>query len=176
MRDFGCALFYFGVKMMKRTVRVLSLILSIIIIALCFVSCSDNVYDNEETLRIQHYCSYDKKETIDKYKYSDATCTKKAEYYYSCECGEKGFMTFQHGELAEHIYLDGECVGCGYLNPTSTIPDTPTQPESESRFVFITPTGARYHYLMTCAGKNASLTTIDRAIKSGYTGCKKCTK
>ncbi len=38
----------------------------------------------------------------DTYKASDATCTAKAKYYYSCSCGEKGTTTFEYGDLAAH--------------------------------------------------------------------------
>ncbi len=35
---------------------------------------------------------------------SEATCTKKATYYLSCECGEKGTETFENGEMVAHTY------------------------------------------------------------------------
>ena len=38
----------------------------------------------------------------DAYKAADATCIKKAAYYKSCTCGEKGTETFEYGDLAEH--------------------------------------------------------------------------
>jgi len=40
------------------------------------------------------------------YLASDATCTQKATYYMSCECGAKGAETFEYGEFAEHIKLE----------------------------------------------------------------------
>ena len=67
-------------------------------------------------------------------------------------------------------------------NPTTpstpTTPNTPTNPsnpEDNSRVVYITPTGTKYHYLQSCAGKNASATTENKAKMAGKTGCKKCT-
>lgn len=48
--------------------------------------------------------TFDKMVTTDDYKATDATCTAKATYYYSCECGLKGTETFESGELLEHIY------------------------------------------------------------------------
>ena len=44
------------------------------------------------------------KERIAKSKFikKSATCVQKAEYYYSCECGEKGTEFFEYGELASH--------------------------------------------------------------------------
>ncbi len=47
---------------------------------------------------------YDKKVAEDTYKKTDATCTAKATYYYSCECGAKGTNTFESGEMLDHIY------------------------------------------------------------------------
>ena len=40
----------------------------------------------------------------DDYKVSDATCAKKATYYYSCDCGEAGEETFTSGNFASHVY------------------------------------------------------------------------
>lgn len=54
----------------------------------------------------------------DNAKISDATCTEKAKYYYSCSvCGEvekNDEHVFEDGELAEHIdeNLDGKCDAC----------------------------------------------------------------
>ena len=54
----------------------------------------------------------------DNAKVSDATCTEKAKYYYSCSvCGEveqKAEHVFENGELAEHTdeNLDGKCDVC----------------------------------------------------------------
>lgn len=55
----------------------------------------------------------------DNAKKSDATCTEKAKYYYSCSvCGEvekNDEHVFEDGELAEHTdeNLDGKCDVCG---------------------------------------------------------------
>ena len=49
---------------------------------------------------------FDQKVTTEKYLASEATCTQKATYYYSCVCGEKGTETFEHGELAEHTAVE----------------------------------------------------------------------
>ena len=47
---------------------------------------------------------FDQKVTTEKYLASEATCTAKATYYYSCVCGEKGTETFEYGELAPHVF------------------------------------------------------------------------
>ncbi|MBQ2676795.1 MAG: hypothetical protein IJF54_05295 [Clostridia bacterium] len=59
------------------------------------------------------------------------------------------------------------------LKPTTIAPTQPEVPEDNSRVVYITPTGKRYHYRATCAGKNAIRTTLNKASVS-YTPCKKC--
>ena len=46
--------------------------------------------------------------------------------------------------------------------------------KTNSRTVYITPTGKRYHYSSTCGGKNSTATTIDNARARGLTPCKKC--
>ncbi len=46
--------------------------------------------------------NYNQQVATDAYKATDATCTAKATYYYSCSCGTKGTTTFEYGELAAH--------------------------------------------------------------------------
>lgn len=47
---------------------------------------------------------YDQEIVMGKYLASKATCTKKAKYYKSCECGMKGKDTFESGDLLEHTF------------------------------------------------------------------------
>ena len=51
-----------------------------------------------------HTHNFNQKNTSETYLKSAATCTKKAVYYYSCTCGEKGTETFESGDLAAHSY------------------------------------------------------------------------
>ena len=51
-----------------------------------------------------HTHNFNQKNTNETYLKSAATCTKKAVYYYSCTCGEKGTETFESGETAPHSY------------------------------------------------------------------------
>ena len=51
-----------------------------------------------------HTHNFNQKNTSETYLKSAATCTKKAVYYYSCTCGEKGTETFESGDLAAHNY------------------------------------------------------------------------
>ena len=63
---------------------------------------------------------------------------------------------------------------------TTTVMEKENQEETEQeieeivKIVFITPTGKRYHYKYTCAGKNAKAVMLSEAEKN-YTRCKKCT-
>lgn len=49
-----------------------------------------------------------------------------------------------------------------------------TSSSSNSRTVYVTPTGSKYHYSSTCNGGNYSATTLDAALARGLTACKKC--
>ena len=57
---------------------------------------------------------------------------------------------------------------------TTTAPSTPTENTDNSGTVYITPKGERYHLDSDCGGKNAFSTTLNQAINSGRTPCKKC--
>ena len=45
---------------------------------------------------------------------SEATCEKRATYYYACICGEKSAETYEYGELADHKIVNDICTVCGY--------------------------------------------------------------
>ncbi|MBQ3531013.1 MAG: hypothetical protein IJA05_03715 [Oscillospiraceae bacterium] len=47
---------------------------------------------------------YDKKVATEAYKATDATCTAKATYYYSCVCEKAGEDTFEDGEMLDHDF------------------------------------------------------------------------
>lgn len=51
---------------------------------------------------------------------------------------------------------------------------TPSQNTSNSKTVYRTPSGKRYHLDPDCGGKNSYSTTLDSAISSGLTPCQKC--
>ena len=46
----------------------------------------------------------------ERYLKSAATCEKRAEYYFSCECGEMGVQTFEYGNLLPHTEVIDEGV------------------------------------------------------------------
>lgn len=54
----------------------------------------------------------------ERYLKSSATCEKRAEYYFSCKCGEMGMQTFEYGDLLPHTEaIDTEikatCISAG---------------------------------------------------------------
>lgn len=49
-----------------------------------------------------------------------------------------------------------------------------TESKDESRTVYITPTGKRYHFSSSCGGKNSYDVTLNEAEKLGLTPCQKC--
>ncbi len=58
---------------------------------------------------------------------------------------------------------------------TTTIPvDESHSSESVGNAVYRTPSGTRYHLSLSCGGKNAYEVTLDEAVESGLTPCKKC--
>lgn len=65
---------------------------------------------------VSHTCVFDKKVVLEKYKASNATCEKKAQYYYSCSCGEGGTKTFEYGELKEHTIVIDPLVNASCKN------------------------------------------------------------
>ena len=63
------------------------------IIVVSFVSCAQG-----------HVCVFDKEILTEEFLKSNATCQARAEYYYSCECGKKGDLTFQYGKRLGHDF------------------------------------------------------------------------
>ena len=53
-----------------------------------------------------HKHIFDLKVVTDEYLKSEATCTKKSVYYFSCECGEKGTETFEYGKVLGHSFTN----------------------------------------------------------------------
>ncbi|MBR2322632.1 MAG: hypothetical protein IKA54_03460, partial [Clostridia bacterium] len=56
---------------------------------------------------------FDQKVVDIKYLKTPATCEDKARYYYSCECGEKGFQHFEYGNALGHDYSEPVSDGNG---------------------------------------------------------------
>ena len=58
--------------------------------------------------------------------------------------------------------------------PKKTTTANPQSTTNNSKTVYVTPTGKRYHFSSTCGGKNSSATTLSQALARGLTPCKKC--
>ena len=98
---------------MKKFALITLCVLCIVCFAIAAVGC--NIHTHAYTLQV----------ATDVYKESDATCTQKAKYYYSCECGEKGTGTFDYGELLPHTF-DQQVVSDAYLATSATCLAHPT--------------------------------------------------
>ena len=98
---------------MKKFALITLCVLCIVCFAIVAVGC--NIHTHAYTLQV----------ATDVYKVSDATCTQKAKYYYSCECGEKGTGTFDYGELLPHTF-DQQVVSDAYLATSATCLAHPT--------------------------------------------------
>lgn len=55
-----------------------------------------------ETGGFFHKCDFSVESIDTQYSYSEANCTEKAKYYYSCACGEKGTELFEYGNALGH--------------------------------------------------------------------------
>lgn len=82
--------------------------------ALCIAGC------NNET----HKHAFTEQVTQIEYLKSNATCTQKAEYYYSCICGETGTQTFESGELnPDNHNFNKKTVSTQFLKSEATCTD-----------------------------------------------------
>lgn len=66
--------------------------------------CNNTKTEDIPTLEEVHSHVYNQRNTDDAYLNSEATCTAKATYFYSCSCGLKGTETFEYGSLAAHTF------------------------------------------------------------------------
>lgn len=70
---------------------------------------ADTLKNYSGTITWKMYCRdgvhlFNQEVAAEEYLVSEATCTAKAVYYKSCECGETGTETFDYGKLKEHDY------------------------------------------------------------------------
>jgi len=66
-----------------------------------------------------HFHEFEKEDVKEIYLAQVATCSSKAKYYYSCECGEHNDQTFEYGSFAEHTY-DKKVASNDYLKDKAT--------------------------------------------------------
>ena len=85
--------------MKKTVIKLLLVVLAVCMLVCTFIACGG---EKEP----EHYCSYTQEVVDSKYLYKEATCTQRAHYYRSCECGEKGSEVFSTGEYLPHNYVE----------------------------------------------------------------------
>ena len=85
-----------------------------------------------------HSHVFDQKELAKSYLKSEASCTRAAEYYYSCTCGEKSDSTFLSGSTLQHTF-DQKSTKITYLQSNATCTDL-----------------AKYYYSCACGAKGTS--------------------
>ena len=118
-----------------------------------------------------HTHNFNQKNTSETYLKSAATCTKKAVYYYSCSCGEKGTETFESGETLAHTWEtkwvnnDGkhwhECAVC---NTKSDEADHAFEWKIDKEAT-VTEAGAKHEECKVCGYKKAAI-AIDKLAPS----------
>ena len=90
---------------MKRLISLMLLLSYLVALISCTPKTPDvPSEDNEAPEEKPHVCEYNVEAAKAKYIKARATCTTRAEYYYSCSCGNVGTETFYHGETAGHDY------------------------------------------------------------------------
>lgn len=67
-------------------------------------TCNKTKTEDIPKLEEVHSHVYNQQNTDDAYLNSEATCTAKATYFYSCSCGLKGIETFEYGSLSAHTF------------------------------------------------------------------------
>ncbi len=70
-------------------------------------------------------------------------------------------------------YLTGESFEINDSNSV-VIENTADENSESTQAIYRTPTGKRYHYDRACSGKNSYEVTLNEALESGLTPCKKC--
>lgn len=88
---------------MKRLTALL-LLLSYLFVLISCVPTPTPQPDDTDTPDAPHVCEFTVQAPKPKYIKTRATCTDRAEYYYSCSCGKMGEESFEYGELAGHDY------------------------------------------------------------------------
>ncbi|MDE7439560.1 MAG: leucine-rich repeat domain-containing protein, partial [Clostridia bacterium] len=92
---------------MKRKVfSILLSALSVVALTFSLTACGEGNDDGDGA----HTHVYNRQVSEQKYLKREATCTSRAEYYFSCECGERGENTFVYGDLGAHKLTHVETV------------------------------------------------------------------
>ena len=107
--------------MKRKILSFIAIIFSVGLLIIAFTACDNNNDADKDNVNNPpvHTCLYNLEVLEDRYKASDASCDKKASYFYSCICGEQGTDTFEYGNVLGHsfsIYIynnDATCVKNG---------------------------------------------------------------
>ncbi len=93
--------------MKSNWIKVLFCVLVLCLIGTMAVSCtqSEPGIDAPEDTEV-HVCDFVNKTVAPDFLCKNATCTKPAEYYYSCSCGKKSTRVFSDGAAAGHSYSE----------------------------------------------------------------------
>ena len=105
---------------MKKIVSLLLVLIQIVLLVSCSTQkpekeqnpqgntpITDNSQSGEDESteeQLPHVCEFNVETVGPKTIKTRASCTKQAEYYYSCTCGKIGEESFLHGDLAGHDY------------------------------------------------------------------------
>ena len=89
---------------MKKAVAVFLLLAYLLMLASCAEPSDGNASDGAKPEDKPHVCVFTVESPKPKYIKSRATCTERAQFYYSCSCGEMGTDSFEYGDLAGHSY------------------------------------------------------------------------
>ncbi len=92
------------------------------------------------------------------------------------DTGRPQYEIFDGTGEYEYTTLRTETYG-DYATSTPAINSAPVSSGYDSSIIegiFVTPTGKRYHHLVSCAGKNAIETTLEKALAQGKTPCQTC--
>lgn len=73
---------------------------------------SESESESEEESSEAHTHNFTQEAVSEEHLKSAATCTEKALYFYSCECGENGTEYFEAGEANGHTFVSGVCSAC----------------------------------------------------------------
>ncbi len=97
--------------MENKNKRIIAVFLALI--SLAFTACNNSEKPSN------HQCSFTEKVETDKYLKSEATCQEGAQYYYSCQCGERSNEYFDTTIKAKHTYT-AEVASAKYLKKAAT--------------------------------------------------------
>ncbi|MBE5737410.1 MAG: leucine-rich repeat domain-containing protein [Clostridiales bacterium] len=102
--------------MSKKLIAILASCVTVCLaVGIILISINTNDANNENT---DHVHNFNGRRITQEYLATNPTCTEKAKYYYSCDCGEKDIDTFEHGSPLDHAY--GEFITNGNGTHTKT--------------------------------------------------------